>query len=420
MNFKNEKGSITIFVIIGMLFMSAFLIISYSSNVNRSKVVKEQFDIISDIYSYKDGNESSYERTYTALRKKNKQIMTATSEGTENLASIVLTKTFEEEMKNYKIYGNTNGVGNQITDETDTNYGKYEIPIKVYRTDSQDNLPSYLLEQYQELEYIESNGTQYVYKIFETSHEVGSTFTWETEIMWTNTSTRQIMGNNDPLYWGINASGKYECGTVSNVYASTDKYDKVKYVITQLAETEEEQKQKKELYINGQYATGRETTQAYFAKKQIYMLSYKGNKSLNTYGRVKYFKFYDNDELIGNLIPCYRKSDKKTGMYDLVDNIFYEAQGGNEFIKGPNTSAGYRVCLERPLMQVGTVEDYIDFEEQKIIRHIDENGEILETPIEEQIQLPELLTYEDYTKIEILTDVKPSKVELEYTGYKFD
>ena len=37
---KKEKGSIAIFVLVALLFMSAFLIILYGSNVNKSKIVK--------------------------------------------------------------------------------------------------------------------------------------------------------------------------------------------------------------------------------------------------------------------------------------------------------------------------------------------------------------------------------------------
>lgn len=50
MRFKNEKGSITIFVLVALLFMSAFLMISYANNVNKSKIAKEQFEIINSIY----------------------------------------------------------------------------------------------------------------------------------------------------------------------------------------------------------------------------------------------------------------------------------------------------------------------------------------------------------------------------------
>ena len=39
---------------------------------------------------------------------------------------------------------------------------------------------------------------------------------------------------------------------------------------------------------------------------------------------------------------------------------------------------------------------------------------VLKTPKEEEINLPKLSTYEDYTKIEILTEINPSKIEIEY------
>lgn len=34
------------------------------------------------------------------------------------------------------------------------------------------------------------------------------------------------------------------------------------------------------------------------------------------------------------LIPCYRKSDKEIGLYDIVNDIFYTNQGSGQFTKG--------------------------------------------------------------------------------------
>jgi hypothetical protein len=34
--------------------------------------------------------------------------------------------------------------------------------------------------------------------------------------------------------------------------------------------------------------------------------------------------------------PCYRTSDKKPGLYDILNDVFYENQGSGEFILGPN------------------------------------------------------------------------------------
>lgn len=51
---KKENGSITIFVLVALIFMVAFLILSYASNINKSKTAKEQYDIINDIYQYSE------------------------------------------------------------------------------------------------------------------------------------------------------------------------------------------------------------------------------------------------------------------------------------------------------------------------------------------------------------------------------
>lgn len=45
-------------------------------------------------------------------------------------------------------------------------------------------------------------------------------------------------------------------------------------------------------------------------------------------------KMYQDDILIRDYIPCYRKSDGVIGMYDLVNNEFYTNAGTGEFLKG--------------------------------------------------------------------------------------
>lgn len=51
---KKEKGSIAIFVLLGLLFMGSFLLISYTTILNKSKTVQGQFNTISSIYQYSD------------------------------------------------------------------------------------------------------------------------------------------------------------------------------------------------------------------------------------------------------------------------------------------------------------------------------------------------------------------------------
>lgn len=50
--------------------------------------------------------------------------------------------------------------------------------------------------------------------------------------------------------------------------------------------------------------------------------------------RLHYLKIYDNDTLVRDFVPCYRKADFKAGMYDLVNNVFYTNAGTGEFTLG--------------------------------------------------------------------------------------
>ena len=55
-----------------------------------------------------------------------------------------------------------------------------------------------------------------------------------------------------------------------------------------------------------------------------------------------YVKIYDGETLIRDMIPCYRKSDNKPGMYDTVNGTFYTNAGTGEFVVGPDvTPEGY-------------------------------------------------------------------------------
>lgn len=55
--------------------------------------------------------------------------------------------------------------------------------------------------------------------------------------------------------------------------------------------------------------------------------------SLNRYNAKVYgFKIYEGDTIVRDMIPCYRNSDGVAGLYDLVNNIFYDSDGSSEFI----------------------------------------------------------------------------------------
>ena len=51
-------------------------------------------------------------------------------------------------------------------------------------------------------------------------------------------------------------------------------------------------------------------------------------------GSIYYFKIWDNNKLVRNFVPCYRKKDNKAGMYDTVTKQFFTNSGAGEFLTG--------------------------------------------------------------------------------------
>jgi len=52
------------------------------------------------------------------------------------------------------------------------------------------------------------------------------------------------------------------------------------------------------------------------------------------YGRLYYFDYSEDGLLIFKMYPCYRKSDNKPGMYDIVTDTFFTNAGSGEFTVG--------------------------------------------------------------------------------------
>ena len=69
-----------------------------------------------------------------------------------------------------------------------------------------------------------------------------------------------------------------------------------------------------------------------------YIFGVNANGSVSSSPSMKLYSFllYDNEKLIREFIPCYRKSDSVIGLYDIVNNVFYTNSGTGTFSKGAN------------------------------------------------------------------------------------
>lgn len=82
------------------------------------------------------------------------------------------------------------------------------------------------------------------------------------------------------------------------------------------------------------------------------------------YGKAYPLKIFENNVLMGYFIPCYRKSDKKPGMYDIIGKDFYINKGAGDFAVGPDVydysvtiNNDILILLTTPLYKFGNIAD---------------------------------------------------------------
>ena len=187
---------------------------------------------------------------------------------------------------------------------------------------------------YQEVEYIESTGTQYI----DTGIKLNQDSKIITEIQLTND------GSQPNAMFGSRTSStenNFECVSSSSSNVGI-RIDFQSYETNRL--TTEFNNEKNYIVISKTLMQIGERT-----KRQISYTDFETTSNCyifyvsgeNIYGqkaqmRLYNFKIYQNDVLIKDFIPCYRKSDNEIGLYDTVNNVFYTNQGTGEFILGPD------------------------------------------------------------------------------------
>ena len=61
------------------------------------------------------------------------------------------------------------------------------------------------------------------------------------------------------------------------------------------------------------------------------------NSTVFVEGKIYYYKQYEGNTLVYDLVPCYRNSDNVSGMYDMVSNTFFTNAGTGSFTTGYRT-----------------------------------------------------------------------------------
>ena len=185
---------------------------------------------------------------------------------------------------------------------------------------------------YSQIDFIESTGTQYI----DTGWTPPSNMNCEiqTKFMYTGTGVDQTIfgigqnGNAAGLTLnGMVGTNLWQLG-VNNSWASinnaTCATNRLLDIDVKVASGNSE------LIVNGSKITT--NTQSSYSPSGSMTIFRTSTGNYPTTGQLYTFKIYDNDVLVRDYIPVYRKSDKEIGLYDKVAGKFYENAGSEEFI----------------------------------------------------------------------------------------
>ena len=204
--------------------------------------------------------------------------------------------------------------------------------------------------EYQQVEYIESTGTQYIFPDYIPGIEdiittkvvpIGGSYQWEW-IFGTRSGLSGYYGSYQLVYvynfnkgqcWYLRSANESLIGSIplnQIVYIKTDKAN------IQIKDSSGNSYSYNDPYY--QYATDPVSPLCIFACNAN--TSPTGKTIIEsgagpTVMKLYWLRAYNQSlQLLHEFVPCYRKSDDKTGLYDTVDGVFYPNDGTGEFTLG--------------------------------------------------------------------------------------
>lgn len=218
-----------------------------------------------------------------------------------------------------------------------------------------------LPNEYQEVEYIESSGTQYINTGVLGKASIGydmevkiKAYGIEYGVLATSTNINRphyvLQAHSGALRLYLTKPGS--TGATTNVVTyQSDTTDF--HVVTYNVENDFK------AYYDGAYkaTSSVQDTPDIPYPFTIFARNIGGVVQKYSYSIIKYLKMYDAGVLIRNFIPCYRKSDNEIGMYDTVEKNFYTNKGTGVFLKGQDIIALDISSIVLGIKEVKKIED---------------------------------------------------------------
>lgn len=242
-----------------------------------------------------------------------------------------------EKVYNAKIYVNGTMMRNLVPSVrlSDDKPGMYDTVTGNFYTNAGTGEFKYsrLPDAYQEVEYIESSGTQYINTGFltETTYKVKIRFSPQ------NTSVIQDIGvtGNTPNWFEVQEGAVFSFANtkVANINVGSI------YNIDYYFQAVDPKANIKVSDDNGNELGSLTDSKGPTTNKLFYLWAYTPNTTTASTGIMKIYscQIYNSKALmVRNFVPCVRISDNVAGMFDLVTNTFYTNAGSGTFTVGPN------------------------------------------------------------------------------------
>lgn len=187
----------------------------------------------------------------------------------------------------------------------------------------------YLPDEYQEVEYIQSSGSQYI--------NTGVNPKIKPRVV----MKMAMINPGDSDYFGNSSiDGSAFFGNFSAYGLNYYRYGSTSALNTGISVKQNQWHEwdiSQSVYLDGDLRYTTTNTYTYNSS-QTNICIFKC-RNYATY-QLAYFILYDGEEKVREFYPCYRKSDSVIGLYDKVTNEFYPNNGLEVFVKGADVQSG--------------------------------------------------------------------------------
>ena len=326
MNVKKKGISLIVLVItiIVIIVLAVAVILSIANNNPIENAKKARF--LNDLKTIQEEINLYNSKAYADAK----------SNGTEYVpAKIEDIKSAEKYKEKIEICSGKVVLKNEVTDEE-----------KKWAEES--NIKVLIPNEYQEVEYIESTGTQWfntgVYPTNKTRAEIDIELTKVENsfkfIMGSRNTTHDEFNRFDLIKYEINDEIHFNFGYTRNATRVVlEKYipsagKRSKYIV----DGKEQKLIIDEKLIEYSNVDNSEIKINYplYLLTTIYgdQVNMESTKTYAVSAKLYSTTIYDDDKLVRDFVPCYRKSDGVIGLYDRVENKFYTNSGTGSFQKG--------------------------------------------------------------------------------------